>query len=326
MRSISKISGSSTARSDRFRRFWPEPNWTLPPQADRFWMLSNTSALSRPASRSPVPGQPRSLPPTGSRRSEPMKVPSISPATGSVYSTVSVARSAVRDIFRSIRYADPRKGLLIGAAWETARSMICRTVGVSASAEEELARLAQRLNLAYRETAARVPANAAVEIVGVGEKVNLSVEALDKVEEPASLTALRAALDVRLPRLDLPELILEMPARIDFAAHFTHASKNASRAEDIATTVRAVLLAEATNTGSEPLVRGDVSMLRRSRLSWVKQNFIRAETLTAANVALVAAQNAVPLSCSWGGGEVAFADGLRFLVPVRNIHSRPSPR
>ena len=95
----------------------------------------------------------------------------------------------------------------------TARPMICRTVGVSASAEEELAVLTHRLDLAYRETAARVPTNAAVEIVGVGEKVDLSVEALDKVDEPATLTALRAAVDARLPKLDLPELILEMHAR-----------------------------------------------------------------------------------------------------------------
>jgi len=233
-----------------------------------------------------------------------------------------------RDIFpvRSIRYADPRKGLLTGAAWETARPMICRIVGVSASAEEELDGLTHRLDLAYRETAARVPANAAVETVSSGEKVDLSVEALDKVDEPASLTALRAAVDTRLPKLDLPELILEMHARTGFAVHFTHASESASRAEDIATTVCAVLLAEATNTGFEPLVRGDVPALRRSRLSWVKQNFIRAETLTAANAALVAAQNAIPLARSWGGGEVASADGLRFVVPVRTIHSGPNPR
>ena len=90
-------------------------------------------------------------------------------------------------------------------------------------------------------------------------------------------------------------------------------------------TVCAVLLAEATNTGFEPLVRGDVPALRRSRLSWVKQNFIRAETLTAYNAALVAAQNAIPLARSWGAGEVASADGLRFVVPVRTIHSGPNP-
>ena len=107
-----------------------------------------------------------------------------------------------RDIFpvRSIRYADPRKGLLTGAAWETARPMICRTVGVSASAEEELAGLTRRLDLAYRETAARMPTNAAVEIVGVGEKVDLSVEALDKVDEPASLTPCGRPWTLACPR------------------------------------------------------------------------------------------------------------------------------
>lgn len=88
----------------------------------------------------------------------------------------------------------------------------------------------------------------------------------------------------------------------------------------------AVLVAEATNTGFEPLVRRDAPALRRSRLSWVKQNFMRAETLTAANALLVAAQNGVPLARSWGGGEVTSADGLRFTVPIRTIHSGPNPR
>ena len=233
-----------------------------------------------------------------------------------------------RDVFpvRSLRYADPRKGLLSGAAWEAARAAVCRTIGVSASADEELGRLARRLDLAYRETAGRVPANPAVTIVSTAAGPDLAVEALDRIEEPLSLVALRAAVEARLPRLDLPELILEMHARTGFADRFTHVSEGGARAADIATTVCAVLVAEATNTGFEPLVRLDVPSLRRSRLSWVKQNFLRAETLTAANAALVSAQNAVLLARSWGGGEVASADGLRFVVPVRTIHSGPNPR
>lgn len=87
-----------------------------------------------------------------------------------------------------------------------------------------------------------------------------------------------------------------------------------------------MLVAEATNTGFEPLMRLDVPALRRSRLSWVKQNYLRADTLTAANAALVAAQNEVALVRAWGGGDVASADGLRFVVPVRTIHSGPNPR
>jgi TnpA family transposase len=186
--------------------------------------------------------------------------------------------------------------------------------------------LSRRLDLAYRETAGRVPVNTAVATVNTPAGPDLSVERLEKIEEPASLVALRIAVDVRLPRLDLPELILEMHARTGFADLFTHAGEGGSRAEDIATSVCAVLVAEATNTGFEPLVRLDAPALRRSRLSWVKQNFLRAETLTIANAALVSAQNAVPLARRRGGGEVACTDGLRFVVPVRTIHSGPNPR
>lgn len=244
--------------------------------------------------------------------------------------TIDRLRHAIRrrDVFpvRSLRYADPRKVLLKGAAWEAARPVICRTVGVAASGDEELAMLSQRLDLAYRETAARVPENKAVTVVATDHGADLSLEPLDRIEEPASLVRLRAAVEARLPRVDLPELIMEMHARTGFAASFTHASEGSARAEDIGTTISAVLLAEATNTGFEPLIRRDVPALRRSRLSWAKQNFMRAETLTAANAVLVAAQNAIPLAHSWGGGEVASADGLRFTVPVRTIHAGPNPK
>ena len=52
----------------------------------------------------------------------------------------------------------------------------------------------------------------------------------------ASLAALRAEVETRLPQVDLPELILEMQARTGFADHFTHASEGGARAAD---TVRA---------------------------------------------------------------------------------------
>jgi TnpA family transposase len=95
---------------------------------------------------------------------------------------------------------------------------------------------------------------------------------------------------------------------------------------DLDLSVCGVLLAEACNIGFEPLIRNDIPALSRSRLSWVNQNFIRAETLTEANARLVAEQNGISLVHSWGGGEVASADGLRFVVPVRTIHAGPNPK
>jgi TnpA family transposase len=234
-----------------------------------------------------------------------------------------------RDLFASpsLRYADPRAGLLDGAAWAAARPAVCRTLGVSASGAEEVARTADRLDAAYRDTAAALPANAAVRIETAADgTAALSLAALDKLEEPASLVALRTAVGARMPRLDLPELILEVNARTGFAAEFTHASERGARASDLTVSICAVLLAEACNTGLEPLIRLDTPALRRSRLSWARQNYLRAETLTPGNARLVAAQAAIPLASAWGGGDVASADGLRFVVPIRTIHSGPNPR
>ena len=76
----------------------------------------------------------------------------------------------------------------------------------------------------------------------------------------------------------------------------------------------------------EPLVRKDTPALTRGRLSWIKQNYFRAETLIQANAALVDCQMTIPLAQHWGGGEVASADGLRFVVPVRTLNAGPNPR
>ena len=239
-------------------------------------------------------------------------------------------RAAIRrrDIYAatSFRYGDPRKGLLDGQAWEAARPAVCRTLGVSSNAADEIDRLSKRLDEAFRHTAAGLPENTSLRIEEVGGNPDLVLSPLDKLEEPASLTALRMAIDARLPRVDLPELVLEIHARTGFADAFRHASEAKARAQDLATSISAVLVSEACNTGLEPMIRPEVGALSRSRLGWVKQNYIRADTLTAANAKLVAAQNDIDLVRAWGSGEVASADGLRFVVPIRTIHSGPNPR
>jgi TnpA family transposase len=66
--------------------------------------------------------------------------------------------------------------------------------------------------------------------------------------------------------------------------------------------------------------------LTRDRLHHVDQNYVRFETLAAANTVLVDAQAEIGLARTWGGGLVASVDGMRFVVPVRTIHARPDPK
>jgi Tn3 transposase DDE domain-containing protein len=247
-----------------------------------------------------------------------------------VFCCLDRIRSALRrrDLFvaPSVRYADARLGLLSGTAWDTGRVTVCRSLGHSLSAEETITALSRELDLTYRTVAAKLPSNPGARVEQVDGKDELVVTALDKLEEPASLIRLREAVNARLPRVDLPEILLEIAARTNFTLKFTHVSERESRVSDIGVSICANLIAEACNTGPEPLIRNDVPALRRARLSWVNQNFIRNETLTEVNVCLVTEQNKIPLVHQWGGGEVASADGIRFVVPVRTLHAGPNPK
>lgn len=233
-----------------------------------------------------------------------------------------------RDVFvnPSWRYADPHAGLLAGVEWEAARPVICRSLELSAQPQATLAALTQELDETYRRVAARLPDNAAVRFETVGDKTELVLSPLDALAEPASLVALRNEVKARMPRVELPEILLEIAARTGCMEAFTHLTERTARAADLTTSLCAVLLAEACNTGPEPFVRQDTPALRRDRLLWVDLNYVRDETLIACNAVLVAAQNRIALARTWGGGDVASADGMRFVVPVRTVHAGPNPK
>jgi TnpA family transposase len=138
------------------------------------------------------------------------------------------------------------------------------------------------------------------------------------------LAPLQRRIAALLPRVELTDLVLEIAGWTGFAQAFTHLSEGRARVPDLTLSLCAVLVAEACNVGLEPLMRPDVPALERDRLSWVQQNYLRAETIAAANARLVEAQTRLPLAQLLGGGEVASADGLRFVVPVRTLNAGPN--
>ncbi len=233
-----------------------------------------------------------------------------------------------RDVFvnESTRWGDPRRLLIDGKAWESERPRLCRALEREPAPQAAIAALSAELDQAYRRTAANMASNPAVRVEQEKGRDTLVLTPLDALPEPPSLVALRDAVQALLPRVDLPDLLLEVAAWTSFPAEFTHASEGSSRVDDLDLSVCAVLVAEACNIGLEPVVRVAVPALTRGRLSWVEQNYIRADTITRANARLVSYQTKIPLARSWGGGEVAAADGIRFSVPVRTINARPNPK
>jgi hypothetical protein len=233
-----------------------------------------------------------------------------------------------RDIFisPSWRYSDPRANLYSNLEWEEMRPMICQALDLTSDPTLTLANLTEELDQTYQMVAANLDNNPFIRFETINGREELILTQLDKLDEPASLKALRKAVEAKLLRVDLPEILMEIAIRTDFTSAFTHLNEKNARAIDLATSICAVLLSEACNTGAEPFVRDDVPALKRDRLAWVDQNYVRDETLTAANALLVAAQNQIGLAKKWGGGGIASADGIRFIVPVRTVNAAPNPK
>lgn len=228
-----------------------------------------------------------------------------------------------RDIYvePSNRWGDPRKKLLQGSEWEAKKNQVCRSLGHSLKADETIQNLSAQLEAAYSLAATNFDTNDKVRIEYKGGIPTLTITNLEALDEPDSLIQLRKQVEKFLPRVDLTELVLEIHAQTGFADEFTHVSESNARASDLPVSVCAVLLSEACNIGLEPLIKQNVPALTDHRLNWVQQNYIREETLRCANTRLVNHQSSIPLANIWGGGEVASADGLRFVTPVRNLNS-----
>ena len=247
-----------------------------------------------------------------------------------VFAIIDAWRLAIkrRDVFAKpgIRYGDPRRGMLEGESWHNSRLMVARALGRSLEADIEIDGLSRLLDEAYRHVVARAGDNPDLRFETVADKMGIVVTPLDKLDEPESLRALRAAVQTRMPKAGMPDIFLEVMARTGFAKSFTHLSERQATVEHFEISLCATLVGGACNIGLEPIVRPEFAALRRDRLSWVGQNFIRPETIAAANAAIVSAHSRLDIVQHWGAGEVASADGMRFVAPSSAIHAGPNPK
>ena len=236
---------------------------------------------------------------------------------------------ARRDVFvtRSGRFTDPRAKLLTGAAWAAAKPEICTSLERDPDPERALATLGAQLDGAYRQTAGRLDANVALEIARIAGHDRPDLSALERLEEPATLSDLRSIVNALLPdRVAFSEILLEVCRWTRFSDAFTHLSEGRARVEDLHISVCAVLLAEACNISLQDVSHPGIPALTYGRLAWVSQNYVRAETIAAANELLLAFHERIPFAQALGGGDIATVDGIRFRVPVRTIHAAPNPR
>jgi len=227
-----------------------------------------------------------------------------------------------RDLYikPSERWYDPRQYLIEISRWQVLKPQICRLLDRKPDPEPELKSLRQALDEAYQQTNAALLLNPHLRMEVMDEISRPVLSPLDPHEPSPEHQLLENALTKRLPAVDLPDLMLEVHQMTSFADAFTHVSEGKARIEDLAISICAFLLAEACNIGLEAVIDENIPALSRTRLVWVQQNYMRPDPLAEANRWLVQAQSRLRIAQLWGGGEIASADGLRFVVPQRALH------
>jgi hypothetical protein len=140
------------------------------------------------------------------------------------------------------------------------------------------------------------------------------------------LIALRAKVEALLPEVEIADLPLEVHGWTGFLDEYTHMAGTPSREPGLPETLPALLVSESCNVGLTPVADPAYPPLTRDRLNWVAHNYLRSATHAAANTRLVDHHTRLPLAQAWGGGEMATADGMRFVIPVSTIHAAYNPR
>ncbi len=223
----------------------------------------------------------------------------------------------------SSRWRDPRAQLLAGEAWDRAKGPALTDLQLREDPDALLAEQACALDAALRDVAAQVSAGALD--ARVDDQGRLHVPRLTAIPEPPSLVDLRKRVAAMLPRVDLPEVILEVMAWVPaFTAAFTSVSGGRTRLEDLHVSVAACLTAQALNIGYAPVAKRGVPALEPDRLAHVSGTYLSAETFSLANAPLIDAQADIPFARALGGGLVAAIDGMRFVVPVPSVYARPN--
>jgi TnpA family transposase len=223
----------------------------------------------------------------------------------------------------STRWRDPRAQLLAGDKLDRAKVTVMADLQLGEDPGALLAEQSRALDDALRDVAAQVSAGTID--TTVDDQGRLHLPKLSAIPDPPSLTDLRKRVAAMLPRVDLPEVILEVMSWIPgFTAAFTPASGGRSRLDDLHVSVAACLTAQALNIGYAPVAKRGAPALEPARLAHVAGSYLSAEAFSRANAPLIEAQAGIPFAQALGGGLVAAIDGMRFVVPVPSIYARPN--
>jgi hypothetical protein len=120
-------------------------------------------------------------------------------------------------------YTDPATLLLLPERWVGQRDDFCTVTGTDANPRRQLERLEAELHAAVAALEEVLADPGAEGLARLGDDGELIVSPLAAEQVPAEAEALAEATAARLPRVQLPALLIEVDRMTGFSEEFTHA-------------------------------------------------------------------------------------------------------
>ena len=115
-------------------------------------------------------------------------------------------------------------------------------------------------------------------------------------------------------------MLVEIDARTGFTDHLVHAGGKVNRPPELKRNLLYVIIAEATNMGLAAMAES--CGVPYDVLAWTAEWYFRAETLEAANAAIVNYHHRLPMTQAFGTGTLSSSDGQRFPVKGKSTDRR----
>jgi len=188
------------------------------------------------------------------------------------------------------------------------------------AAADALALANDELHTALSDLEAQLARGGGKGEVRLGPDGELIIPPLTAEDVPAEASALRDELAAMLPRVPIASVLVEIDARTGFTDRLTHAGGKASRPPDLRRNLLYVIIAEATNMGLSAM--SESCGVPYDTLAWTAEWYFSAETLEAANAAIVNYHHRLPMTQSFGTGTLSSSDGQKFPVKGKSLTTR----
>lgn len=149
---------------------------------------------------------------------------------------------------------------------------------------------------------------------------------VDKLEKdtPEEALALSDNLYKLLPRVKLPDLLMEVASWTNFDKNFLHASTGNFAKNDEKAVLMAALMAMGTNVGLVKMADSTPGITYR-QMANTAQWRMHDESMRRAQATLVNYQHKQFLASFWGDGSTSSSDGMRVQVGVSSLHAEHNP-